>query len=122
MRTARRRVYWIAGLGFIVAGVILLAGLGWAKYRRVRTCADSTLTGLNALQELAPAGSLEISDLAGLGVQLHGLQDDLACLRAESGELIGLAPLLGWLPKVGNDVASAPDLLEMAESLATAGV
>jgi hypothetical protein len=120
--TARKRVYWIAGLALVVAGLILLAGLGWAKYRRIRTCADSTLAGLNALQELAPARSAEIADLAGLGVQLHSLEDDLACLRAEGGELIGLAPLLGWLPKVGDDVASAPDLLEMAESLVSAGV
>jgi hypothetical protein len=61
-------------------------------------------------------------DLTGLGVQLGGLQEDLACLRAESGGLLALAPLLGWLPEVGSDVASAPELLEMAEALVGAGV
>ena len=30
VRTARRRVYLVVALGLIAAGVILLAGLGWA--------------------------------------------------------------------------------------------
>ena len=123
-RSARKRAYLLAGLGLVLAGMALVAGLGWAKYRRVRTCAESTLDGLRALQELAPAGSLETADLdlTGLGVQLRGLQGDLACLRAESGGLMGLAPLFGWLPEVGSDISSAPELLEMAEALVNAGV
>ena len=86
-RSARRRAYLLAGLGLVLAGMALMAGLGSAKYRRVRTCAESTLDGLRALQGLAPAGSLDTADLdlTGLGVQLRGLQEDLACLRAESG-------------------------------------
>jgi hypothetical protein len=76
------------------------------------------------LRDLAPAGSVESADLdlAELGVQLRDLQNDLACMRVESREVMVLAPLLSWLPKVGSDVASAPDLLEMAESLVNAGV
>jgi len=119
-----RRTLLIAGLVLVLAGVALVAGSGWAKYRRVRTCAASTLEHLDALQELAPTGSLEAADLdlTEMGVQLHGLQGDLACLDAEAGEMLVLAPMLGWLPKVGDDIASAPDLLEMAQALASAGV
>ena len=120
----RNRVYLLAGLGLVLAGMILVVGLGWAKYRRVQTCVTSTLDGLNALQEMASAETLETADLdlAGLGEQLRGLSEDLACLRSESGGMLALAPLLGWLPEVGSDVASAPQLLEMAEALTNAGV
>ena len=123
-RRARRRAYLIVGLGLIVAGIVVIAGLGWVKYRRVRACAESTLAGLSVLQELAPAGSGEATDLdlEGFGVQLRSLQDNLACLRIEGGEFLVLAPMMGWLPKVGNDVASAPDLLDLAESLLNSGV
>jgi len=123
-RTARKPVYLIVGLAFLLAGMVLVAGLGWMKVRRVRTCVESTLDGLNALQDLAPAASVEEADLdlVGVGAQLRGLQADLACLRTESGGLLVLAPLLGWLPEVGGDAASAPELLEMAEALVNAGV
>ena len=119
-----KRTLLIAGLVLVLAGVALVAGSGWAKYRRVRTCGASTLEHLDALQELAPASSLEGADLdlLELGVQLHGLQEDIACLDAEAGELLALAPMLGWLPRVGDDIASAPDLLEMAQALVNAGV
>ena len=120
----RKRMYLLAGLGLLLAGIVLVIGLGWAKYRRVQTCVTSTLDGLNALQEMASAGPLETADLdlPGLGEQLRGLREDLACLRTESGGLMALAPLLGWLPEVGSDVASAPQLLDMAEALTNAGV
>jgi len=119
-----RRKVLIAGLVLILAGVALIAGAGWAKYGRVRTCAASTLEHLDTLQELAPASSLEGADLdlLEIGVQLHGLQNDLACLDAEAGELLALAPMLGWLPRVGDDIAIVPDLLEMAQALVDAGV
>ena len=120
----RKRLYLLAGLGLILAGVVLVVGLGWAKARRVQTCVTSTLDGLSAMQEMASAGTLETADLdlVGLGEQLRGLREDLACLRTESGGVLALAPLLGWLPEVGGDVASAPQLLEMAEALTNAGV
>jgi hypothetical protein len=82
------------------------------------------LEHLDALQGLAPASSLEGADLdlLEMGIQLHGLQEDIACLDAEAGQLLVLAPMLGWIPGVGDDIASAPDLLEMAQALVDAGV
>ncbi|MFN2218087.1 MAG: DUF4012 domain-containing protein [Anaerolineae bacterium] len=119
-----KRASLILGLVLILAGLALAAGAGWAKVSRTRTCAVSTLDRLDALQHLVPAGSMEMAglDLGEMGVQLHGLQDDLACLQNESGGALALAPLLGWLPKVGDDVASAPDLFEMAQAVVNAGV
>jgi hypothetical protein len=119
-----KRASLILGLVLILAGLALAAGAGWAKVSRTRTCAVSTLDRLDVLQELVPAGSMEMSglDLGEMGVQLHGLQEDLACLEAEAGGAMALAPLLGWLPKVGDDVASAADLLDMAQAVVNAGV
>jgi hypothetical protein len=61
-------------------------------------------------------------NLGEAGTQLRGLHGDLVCLQAEVGEFLPLLPLLGWLPKVGPDIASAPVLLEMAETLVDGGV
>jgi hypothetical protein len=120
----RRRVLLIAGLALILVGAGLIAGAGWTKYRRARTCLDSALARLDALQALVPAGSPQAPspDVGGMGAELRGLQGDLACLRAEGREAVAVAPLLGWLPEVGDDAASAPDLLEMAQAMVDAGV
>ncbi len=112
------------GLTLILAGIGLIIGLGWAKYRRVDHCLDSAMLRVDGLRALASADSLETSDvdLADMGVELRGLQGDLVCLRGETREVVALAPLLGWLPRVGDDIAAAPDLLEMAQALVDAGV
>ena len=114
----------VLGLVLILAGFALVVAAGWAKVGRTRACAVSTLDRLDVLQGLVPADSMEMGDLdlGEMGVQLHGLQEDLACLEVESGGAMALAPLLGWLPKVGDDVASAPDLFEMAQAVVNAGV
>ena len=114
----------VLGLVLILAGFALVVAAGWAKVGRTRACAVSTLDRLDVLQGLVPADSMEMGDLdlGEMGVQLHGLQEDLACLQVESGGAMALAPLLGWLPKVGDDVASAPDLFEMAQAVVNAGV
>ncbi len=118
-----RRLLPVVGAILIIAGLALIAGLGWAKYRRIDHCLDSAMSRLDSLRALASAGSLEASDLdlADMGVELRGLRGDLACLRAETREFVALAPLLGWLPQVGDDIAAAPDLLEMAQALVDAG-
>ena len=61
-------------------------------------------------------------DLEEAGAQLSGLQADLACLRTELGPFLPLAARLGWLPKVGPDVANAPVLFDMAQALVDGGV
>lgn len=119
-----RRGLLLAGLVLVIAGMVLVAWVGWAKYRRVRTCLDSALGGLAVLQDFVPVSSVETGDLdlMGMSVQIRGLRDDLVCLRGEAGPLLGLAPLLGWLPGVGDDVGHAHDLLDMAQALLNGGV
>jgi hypothetical protein len=123
-KASDRRVWLWLGLILLLAGVTLLAVGGGLKYRRVRTCAESALTRLRLLQDLAPEAATISTDLDMMlaGAQLHGLQGDLACLRSEVREFLPLAPLLGWLPGVGPDLASAPVLLDMAQALVDGGV
>ncbi len=121
----RRRSRWVlVALILIAAGIALILGVGWVKYRRVRTCLDSSLAHMHALQNLVPGEATQAADLdmREVGIQLHGLQDDLACLQAEVREFLPLAPLLRWLPKYGPDVANAPTLLAMAQALVDGGV
>ena len=108
----------------LIAGLALVFLGGWVKYRRTRTCADSTLERLRIMQSLVPEGAATTAalDLEEAGAQLSGLQADLACLRTELGPFLPLAARLGWLPKVGPDVANAPVLFDMAQALVDGGV
>jgi hypothetical protein len=112
------------GLVLIIAGLALIAGWGGIKYRRIRTCLDSGVARLQVVQALVPEGApaLDVQVLADAGAQLRGLQGDISCLRSEGQPFLKLAPWLSWLPRVGSDVANAPDLLEMAQALADGGV
>jgi hypothetical protein len=122
-KARRRRLGWIA-LALIVAGLVVVAAVGWTKYHRLRPCLDSSLAHLRALQDLAPQGGASAADLdlAEAGAHLHGLQADLLCVQEETRGFLPWARLFGWLPKVGPTLASAPDLLEMAQALVDGGV
>jgi hypothetical protein len=121
---AKKRWRIFVGLVLIISGLALIAGWGGIKYRRMRTCLDSGMVRLHALQTLVPEGTpaLSVQSLADAGTQLKGLQSDITCLRNEGRPFLKLAPRLAWLPGVGPDVASAPALLEMAQALADGGV
>jgi hypothetical protein len=133
-QSARLRASLWLGLVLIISGAVLVALWGGLKYWHVRTCLDSSLARLRDLQDRMPGGTAlpgEAAmsvDLVGIGVQLHGLQGDLACLRAQVQEFLPLAPLVGALPEIGPlaseraDLANAPVLLEMAQYLVDGGV
>jgi Protein of unknown function (DUF4012) len=113
-----------AALMLITVGLALIAGWGGAKYRHVRTCLDSSTVRLRTLEAAMAEGAAVPSAqaLAEVGVQMAGLQSDIACLRREGQPFLGLAPWLRWLPGVGSDIAAVPDLLEMAQALVDGGV
>lgn len=120
----RGRTFVLVALLLIVTGCLLMLGVAWVKYDRVRTCLDSGLARMRFMRDLVPD---QMSTSAGLTLreadtQLRGLHDDLVCLKAEVREFLPVLPLLGWLPRVGPDIASAPVLLQMAEALADGGL
>jgi hypothetical protein len=77
------------------------------------------LAQAQALADLAdspePLDTLETCNL------VHDLRDDVVALRQETGGLVQLAPVLGWLPKIGGDLRAAPHLLNTADGLTEAG-
>jgi len=56
-------------------------------------------------------------------VQTHvaSMRANLVALRSHAGPLLAVAPALGWLPRIGGDVQSAPALLDMAIELLAGG-
>lgn len=121
-RVRRSRLGLWLGIALVITGVALVVLWGGLKYWRVRTCVYSTLTRLQVLQVLVSEGTAGLANLVEAGDQLHGLQEDLVCLRSEISAFLPLAPLLGWLPKVGADVANAPALFDMAQGLVDGSV
>ena len=57
-----------------------------------RACLNSTLAHMRALQDMMPEGAAGVTSLnmGAIGVELHGLQDELACIRTEAGALLPL--------------------------------
>lgn len=48
---------------------------------------------------------------------LDVLRTDLAAFKEEAGPVLALSPKLRWIPVYGNDIASAPSLIELVEHL-----
>ncbi len=109
-----RRKRWLWGIAaFLLVTVIALSALKVsAIYQRgVRVYQDVT-----ALQQLLDSG-IEIETVQASVPMLTQLRSDLSSFKEEAGPLLWLAPKLEWLPVYGNDLAAAPDLLELAEHL-----
>ena len=125
MRRKRSSSRWVlVALFLIIVGLAVLAAWAGSTYSQARACVDSAAAHARALEEMEAGGVAGITaeSLIPAGDHLRGLQQDLRCLRRESRPLLPLARLLGWLPRVGPDVAAAPDLLDMGQALADGGV
>lgn len=134
--TFRKRVIWLA-LGFLLLSALGLALLkahsiytrGLLVYEDV-TCLQQVLqtqTDLSSLEARcsglipkhrssnAAPSLLQIYERA-LPV-LDALRTDLAAFKEEADPVLRLCPKLEWIPVYGNDIASAPSLVELAEHL-----
>jgi hypothetical protein len=85
-------------------------------------------TGLSLRRHLAQAQALaeradgpEPLDAPEACNLVYDLRDDVVVLRRQAGGLVRLAPILGWLPKIGGDLRAAPHLLDTADGLTEAG-
>jgi hypothetical protein len=120
---SRRRRVLICGVSVLaLAGCLLLCGYG--KYVRVMghvTALRQHLRGLEAMGQDEMLAAVQGGELDPLRDELVLMGDELRALRAELGPALAVAPYLGWLPVVGHDVAAAPDLVEMAIGMSTAG-
>lgn len=112
-------------LGCAVVAAILLAGIVWVGWRLVSAglAARSALDELRALQAVDLSA---LSDLEGNGLaEMHGhfanLETDLATIKRQAGPFLPLARRLEWMPRFGEELVAAPDLLDMGLAAATAG-
>ncbi len=110
----RARMKWV-GRVLVLLGVALFAIWGIRLAR----------TGLALREHLAQAQALadapqSVNPAAACDL-VRELQGDVVTLRREAGFMAQLAPVLGWLPKVGGDLRAAPHLLTVADGLTEAG-
>ena len=120
-----RKWKWLIVL-VLLAGVLF--GFAWAysKYTRLMAHTRVALHVLRELQSLADEGAVGLASWD--AKRLISLQDDLGRLeesfldiKAEVGFLLPLCPHLSWVPRLGDDIAAAPSLLDMAIELSAAG-
>jgi len=98
--------------------VVAAAWLGWTGYRAA-TQARLVLADLRQLQALAENPSADA--LPALRDNLANLETHLSATQRIARPFLSLAPLLGWLPKIGPTVRDAPQLLAMGIELAGGG-
>lgn len=104
---------WIAvGLLVTVLGLALWGGL---KIRRTYDLAIAVLDDARQFRDMA--GSPSLDTLTRAGPLLSRTRDDFAMLNAEVEPFLWMAPLFGWVPVHGGDMASSPELLEIADSM-----
>jgi hypothetical protein len=108
---------WLA----VALVVSLLALLGWLGWRAVRAglYARAALDDLDRLQAVMAEPSLDALPRA--QADIASLQTHLSEARAAARPFLRLAPLFGWMPRVGRDLAQAPQLLDIAVEVSTAG-
>jgi hypothetical protein len=118
----RRRTLIIVVSALALVGCLLVCGYG--KYVRVMghvTALREHLYGLEAMGQAEMLAAVQSGGLEPLRSELVSMGDESKALRAELGPALAVAPYLGWLPVVGNDVAAASDLVEIAIGMSSAG-
>ncbi len=113
-QTLRR---WLA-VALIVTTLALVGWLGW-RAARAGIYARAALADLDRLQAAMAQPSLE--SLSHVQADIASLDTHLKEAQAAAGPFLRLAPHLGWAPRFGPDIVIAPQLLDMAGALSTAG-
>ncbi len=107
---------WLLLLLLVVLVVLLLGVKGvrlWGRWRSLQ----AQLAQMEALAQ----GKADI-ELKAVGEALRQAHADLQAIKSEVAFILPLTPHLGWLPRVGGDLAAAPALLDIALSVTEAGV
>ncbi len=95
---------WLAWSLIALGAVLILVWLG-----RVVIVAQSLRTHLAQFESLATSAGA--SDPAYVCNLVWDTRDDVTSVRRDLGGIVGVAPILGWLPGVGGDLRAAPSLL-----------
>jgi hypothetical protein len=106
----------LAALAVLVALVALRA----VPTAVVARSALAELQGLQAV-DLASLTDLDPASLADLQGRFARLEADLDTIAAQAGPFLPLTRFMGWLPRFGAEAQAAPELLQLAQGVATAG-
>lgn len=106
-----KRVGW--ALVILGGGLLLVWGvsLGWTVLS-LRSHLAEVSAWAEAPEEVDPAAACQL---------VTDVRRDVVALERRAGGLVRLAPILGWLPGVGDELRAAPDLLVVADGLTEAG-
>jgi hypothetical protein len=118
-RAGRRKVFW--RLGFISLFLLFAAAvtLGALKAQRVYRQALLVRQDLEQIQSLAFSPP-KLEQLKQAGASLLTLRRDFDTLKGEVEPFLWLTPWLDWVPAYGGDLASAQELLTLADSILAA--
>ena len=110
----------------LLLALILAGAWGYSKYARLRPPIASLLNLARHLQTLNDdrQGTLVRLKQEGIGSLLQDVaqaEGDLRTLRRELRPILWLCPRLAWLPRIGDDLAAVPHLLDMGIELVSAG-
>jgi len=110
----RRKVFKV--IAFLLLAILALA-LAWFGVKGWRIYRLATTVYQEATQLRQQASRLDLETARTLGPSLGQLRKDLQLLKNEAAPFITLGPRLGWVPEYGGDLAAAPDLVILADSL-----
>lgn len=108
-----------------LARILVLSGLVlivvWLAVKTIRIVqAANSLIGLQTDAELLMAGGLMDVDPNAAEALVRRSREDVVTLRDELAFVRPLAPMLGWLPRIGPLAVAGPHLLDMADGVAEA--
>jgi hypothetical protein len=120
-RRLRKRVDVLA-----VLVLLLCVGLFCGKAYRLWHHLSLARQHLRALDGMVPKEGSKLEgpgtlDLQAVSDELSGMREDFEALQAELGPFLPLSSKLGWLPYLGEDIATAPHLLEIGVRVSSAG-
>ncbi len=114
-RPGRRRLLKVS---LLILLLILASLLTWGGFTAKRVYDLSLLVwqDVSELRELA-TGSPSLKTVRAIGPSLETLRQDFDALQSEVEPFLWIGPRLDWVPTYGADLASAPDLLALADAL-----
>lgn len=112
-KTSRRR--WI----FSILAIVLLglAVFGGFKARKIYDLAMLVYQDLGQIRELTSGSGSRMERLEEAGPALATLRQDFTLLKEEVEPFLELGPALKWVPVHGGDLASARELVTIADSM-----
>lgn len=110
-------------LAVLLLALLLAAALLALRAGQTARAARSAWTELQGLQamDLSALATLDPANLADAQGRFARLEADLDAIADQAGPFLPLTRSLGWLPRFGAEAQAAPELLDLARAVATAG-